>query len=93
MLYLMMALAWLVLGVAAFVMPRFNQVVGPWKIPGTDISTGWLALFFVVYNLTRWWTVRPRERDRRILRPTPARPLTSEPPLESDSTFRESPRD
>jgi hypothetical protein len=58
MIYLVLATLWLALAVTAFLLPHLNPNVRPWTIPTTDISIGWLALAFLIYNLARWWTHR-----------------------------------
>ena len=69
MIYLVMAVVWLGVAVAAFLLPRLNPNGPPWTIPNTDISVGWMALVFLVYNLARWWTNRKQQSpDRRYLR-------------------------
>ena len=79
LLYLLMALVWLSVAAMAFVLPRINPAVKPWDIPGTEISVGWIALVFFVHDIIRWKMRRAGQRDRRLLRPTPATPVPPEP--------------
>jgi hypothetical protein len=90
-LYIVMALVWLSLAILAFVMPRLDPDGNPWTIPNTEISIGWVGLFFFGYNLARWWATRKRQTDRRLLRPTPARLLHPERPADPNLNFTEKP--
>jgi hypothetical protein len=77
MIYLMLAALWLGLALTAFLVPYFK----PWTIPNTDISVGWLALAFLLYNLARWWTTRRKQPpDRRLLHPSTRHFPRDEPP-------------
>jgi hypothetical protein len=90
-LYLVMAMVWLTLALAAFVMPHINPDGNPWTIPNTQISAGWIGLLFFGYNMARWWGTRRRETDRRLLRPTPARPVHPEQPPDPNFNFSDKP--
>jgi len=89
-IYLVMGLVWLSLAVTAFVMPHVNPD-NAWTIPNTDISIGWVGLFFFAYNMARWWGTRNKQPDRRLLTPTPPRPLHPEQPPDPNFNFTEEP--
>jgi len=59
-MHLILAAFWLVVAGAVFLQPLYNPAARPWKIPNTDLSAGWFALFLAVYFVLRWWTTRPR---------------------------------
>ena len=91
MIYLLMAVLWLGLALTAFLMPHVKPDGPAWTLPNTNISVGWLALVFLVYNLARWWTTRVQKpRDRRLLRPVPRHAPKEEPP-DPQFHFREGP--
>jgi hypothetical protein len=85
-----MGLVWLSLAAMAFLMPRLNPDGNPWTIPNTDISMGWVGLFFFAYNMARWWATR-KQQDRRLLRPTPPEPQHPELPPDPKFNFSERP--
>jgi len=60
-LNLFIALFWLVLGLGLIFIPGFDA----WRIRGSDLSIGWLAIVLAGYNLLRWWLVR-RQQPRRM---------------------------
>ncbi len=81
MIYLVMAILWLGLAVTAFLMPHIKPDGPTWTIPNTNISVGWLALAFLVYNLTKWWSSKKQKPpDRRLLRPSARHNPNEEPP-------------
>jgi hypothetical protein len=81
MINLVLAFLWLCVALTAFLLPHFNPDGPPWTIPGSNISIGWLALAFLIYNLARWWTSRGmRQQDRRLLRPIRRPTAGDEPP-------------
>ena len=47
------ALFWLVLGAGLILIPGFDL----WRIRGTELSIGWLAIGLGGYNLLRWWLI------------------------------------
>ena len=61
-MYLIFTVFWLVVAAAIFVSgdPRFVFHLG-----GASISSGWMALFFALYTLVRWWNRRSYLRQRR----------------------------
>lgn len=61
-MYLIFAAFWLVVAAVIFVSrdPHFVFHLG-----GTNISGGWMAVFFALYCLVRWWGRRSYERQRR----------------------------
>jgi hypothetical protein len=89
LLYLVMALAWLSLALVAFVIPRLNPDGQPWTI--MDIPVSWIAVVLCVYNLIHWWARRHRHPDRRLLRPTPPRPVHPEQPPDPNFNFTDNP--
>jgi hypothetical protein len=55
----LMAVMWLVLGVAVLVTDPPGM-----RIPGINISAGWAALVLAAYNAVRWWSLRSDRRRR-----------------------------
>jgi hypothetical protein len=70
MINLILAFIWLGFAVFVFAAPHFNPQARPLKIPGTEISMGWFALVFFLYNVIRWWTT-PSRLERRPFLPAP----------------------
>lgn len=62
MINLFIALFWLVLGVGLIVIPGVDH----WRIRGTDLSIGWLAVGLAAYNLLRWYLLRRQSRPRYV---------------------------
>ena len=62
MINLFIALFWLVLGLGLIFIPGFDV----WRIRGTDLSIGWLAVGLAAYNFLRWWLTVRQQRPRRI---------------------------
>jgi hypothetical protein len=60
LLNLFIALFWLVLGLGLIFIPGFDA----WRIRGTDLSIGWLAIGLAGYNLLRWWLTRRSQHSR-----------------------------
>ncbi len=52
---LIFAVIWLVAAAAIFISGDPHFVL---RLGGTSLSGGWLALFFAVYNVARWWSRR-----------------------------------
>ena len=71
MFNLILAVVWLLCAALAFARPVLGPEMRPWVIPGTDISVGWFLLVMAIYNLVRWWTMRPRVREQSPLRTLP----------------------
>ncbi len=71
MFNLILAVFWLLFAVVAFALPVLDPERRPWVIPGTDLSMGWFLVVLAVYNLVRWWTMRPRTRQHAPLRTMP----------------------
>jgi hypothetical protein len=91
MIYLMMAVLWVGVALTAFLMPHFKPDGPAWTFPNTDISVGWVALVFLIYNLARWWTSRAQKpADRRLLRPV-RRHAPSDETSDPRFQFREGP--
>ncbi len=61
MVNLFIALFWLILGLGLILIPGFDA----WRIRGTGLSLGWLAVALAAYNLVRWWLLHGRQRPRR----------------------------
>jgi hypothetical protein len=86
-----LALSWLALALAVFARQVIFGDPG-WYLPvgAYRISWGWPMLVLVVYNLTRWWSVRAARIERRrrqlalSLQPVDAyrgdKPMPAEPP-------------
>jgi len=55
------ALFWLVLGLGLIFIPGMDA----WRIRGTELSIGWLAVGLAGYNLLRWWLTVRQQRPRR----------------------------
>ena len=68
MIHLILAFIWLSLACLAFLLPWLDPEGSPWTIPQTQISIGWLALFFSAYNLARRWA-SPRGPSRPAAHP------------------------
>ena len=62
MINLFIALFWLVLGLGLILIPGFSH----WRIRGTDLSIGWLAVGLAGYNLIRWWLTYRQQRPQRM---------------------------
>jgi len=60
-LNLFIALFWLVLGLGLIFIPGCDG----WRIRGTDLSFGWVAIGLAGYNLLRWWVSRPQQPRRK----------------------------
>ncbi len=86
--HLVMAVVWLVLGVAILVtdppglrLTRF----------GLDVSAGWFALLLTGYDLARWWGLRSASLRRRAAekmeQQRPARRTTEPPESERNPDF------
>ena len=58
---LFIALFWLVLGLGLIFIPGFEV----WRIRGTELSIGWLAIGLAGYNFLRWWLTVRQPRPRR----------------------------
>ena len=69
MVNLFIALFWLILGLGLILIPGFAA----WRIRGTELSIGWLAIGLAAYNLVRWWLFY-RQQSRR------PEPSADEPP-------------
>jgi len=81
MVNLILAAVWALAAAMIFALPLLNQDMGPWLIPGTQVSMGWFALVLCAYNLVRWWTTRARTSDHEPLRTLPRpRDYDEEPP-------------
>ena len=65
---LLMALFWLLLGVALMAYEMTTQDKRIPHIRGTNISVTWLLLVLVLYNLSRWWLVRNYQAEQRAVR-------------------------
>jgi len=83
---LVLALFWLALGLMFFAR---QAILGDpnWYVPvgGHRLSCGWFMLVLVVYNLTRWWSVRVarlRRRELDTLRQRETRPDNTRTPSE-----------
>ena len=59
---LIFAVVWLIAAAAIFISgdPHFVLQLG-----GTNLSGGWLALFFALYNVARWWSRRSYYQQRQ----------------------------
>jgi len=91
MIYLFMAVLWLGVALTAFLMPHIKPDGPTWTFPNTNISVGWVALAFLMYNLARWWTSRVQKApDRRLLRPVTRHSPSDEAP-DPRFQFREGP--
>ncbi len=55
---LILALLWLLGGIAVLAYDYFTGGVPFLRIRGTDLSFGWLLLVLGAYNLARWWSLR-----------------------------------
>jgi hypothetical protein len=55
---LVIALFWLLIGLALVFVPEFAA----WRIRGTDLSVGWVAIALAAYNLLRWFLIRRGQR-------------------------------
>jgi protein-S-isoprenylcysteine O-methyltransferase Ste14 len=67
--YLAVALVWLTLGLILIIYPEWMPA-GLHRIPGTEISFGWVCIFFFAWRMLGWWQWRAKQR-RRVLEPAP----------------------
>jgi hypothetical protein len=92
--HLVMAVVWLVLGVAILITDPPGLRLTPF---GLDLSLGWFALLLAGYDLARWWSLRLSYQRRRAAEKTeqqrPARrpPETAEPERNPDFIFEDPP--
>lgn len=63
MLHLILALLWLVGGIAVLIQERMSGTKT--SILGTDFSLAWLFFLLFLYNMVRWWV---RFLSRRVAR-------------------------
>jgi hypothetical protein len=86
-LHLIMAVVWLVLGVAILLTdpPQLHFQFG-----GLDFSAGWAALVLAAYDAVRWWSLRStylrRRADEDLERRRPER-RPDEPERERNPDF------
>ena len=74
MLYLVMAICWLLLGAVLLGWQWSNPDVFAAYIWGTTIPVGWLGIAMGLYDLLRWWLSRSsRKEARRGMREAPPR--------------------
>ena len=62
---LFLAIFWLALAGAAFVLAWVEPDRPILRLAGTDVNVGWLALAFCVYNGLRWLSTRRVARRKR----------------------------
>ncbi len=91
--HLIMAVVWLVMGVAILVTDPPNLRLTRF---GLDVSGGWVALFFAVYDGVRWWSLRSADQRRRAAEEmerhrSERRPGEPEPERNPDFIFDERP--
>jgi hypothetical protein len=86
--HLLLAVVWLVLGVAILVTDPPNLHL---RLGGFDFSAGWIALLFAGYDLARWWGLRSAYLRRRAAeemeRHRPPRRPAGEPEPERNPDF------
>lgn len=64
---LFMAIFWLTLAIAAFVVSWLKPGLPYLEIAGSGLNAGWLALVFGAYNLVRWLSTRMSAERKRML--------------------------
>jgi hypothetical protein len=93
---LIAAVFWFVVGAGLLIWQALHPGNPFLVIRGTQISFGWLALAFAVYNLFRWWSNRPADRQHGNLEEK-SRPRASirqappEKPANPDLDFSDKP--
>ena len=63
LLYLGVALVWLLLALVLFIFPEWMPIALR-RIPNTDLSMGWVCVFFFAWRMYGWWQWRRRTRPR-----------------------------
>jgi hypothetical protein len=61
---LILAVFWLVLGLALFVLRWQYPQAAPLRVEGIGVSTGWLAILLALYNLLRFASSYARRSGR-----------------------------
>jgi hypothetical protein len=64
-LNLYLAAFWGIVGLVLLLWPLFDPQAPRLQILHTGVSFGWVAIFFWLYNLARWWGIRATVRQRR----------------------------
>lgn len=89
MIYLILAVTWFLAGVFLLIADWWFPGFHPYRVPGTDLSPGWLALLLSVYNVVRYWARQSAVRRQNL--PTERwrqrRRSGEEPPLAPDPNF------
>lgn len=67
---LFLAFFWLILAAVLLGMEWLSPGQPRYRIWGTNISIGWVALILGVYNLVRWWSNRLYRAEQRALQQT-----------------------
>jgi hypothetical protein len=67
--YLVVAIVWLTLGLMLIIYPEWMPPRLQ-RIPGTDISLGWIFILFFAWRMFGWWQWREKQR-RRVLEQAP----------------------
>ena len=57
-MHLILAFLWFVLGGALLAWHAVHPEDRSWRILGSNVSLGWLALLFALYDGLRWWSRR-----------------------------------
>jgi hypothetical protein len=86
-MHLVLALLWLVLGGAVLAWQGTHPDDPGWRILGSNVSVGWLALLFALYDGLRWWSQRSLPQTRRSprqarSRQAPGPSLSADPQLD-----------
>jgi hypothetical protein len=88
-LHLFLAVFWLVLGAALLIAPKIHPDMPEFRVWGTGLPIGWVAVFLSIYNLLRWsvWYFPNRRRQESARRPPIRRPRRSPGLAEPDPDF------
>ena len=66
MIYLLLAIVWFLAGILLLAWDWWYPGVNPYRLPGTELSPGWLALLLAIYNVVRYWARRSAARRQEI---------------------------
>jgi hypothetical protein len=89
MIYLILAVFWLLTGVLLLAWDWWYPGLSPYRLPGTELSLGWLALLLSLYNIVRFWARRSAARQGVPMRRWRERrgQVSRSSPVESDPNF------